>query len=109
MYAVVAIGSRIRRSACGMNFRTFCCAAAVVQAHGPAAVAISAAAANQRKWRVMESPPLWNLILSLEGVLPLPSERVGEGQRASGSGLYWNCTAIGRLPLPPSRSHGVRS
>src|SRR5215470_13786319 len=26
MYAVVVIGSRIRRSACGMNLSTFCCA-----------------------------------------------------------------------------------
>jgi len=28
MYAVVAMGSRMRRSACGINLRTFCCAAA---------------------------------------------------------------------------------
>src|SRR5258706_9671387 len=42
MYAVVAIGSRMRRSACGMNFRTFCCA---VAAHGTKAAAHSSAVA----------------------------------------------------------------
>ena len=31
------------------------------------------------------------------------------GQRASGSGRTWICTARGLEPLPPSISHGVRS
>ena len=30
-------------------------------------------------------------------------------QCASGSGRSWKCTARGRLPFPPSISHGVRS
>src|SRR5882672_9309804 len=42
MYAVVAIGSRMRRSACGMNFRTFCCADAQLAASArPSAAARS--------------------------------------------------------------------
>src|SRR5215203_5341014 len=57
MYAVVAIGSRMRRSACGMNLRTFCAMAPV---QGPAATAITANAANQRERRVMESTSWWN-------------------------------------------------
>ena len=32
-----------------------------------------------------------------------------QAQCASGSGRSWKCTAMGMLPLPPSRSHGVRS
>src|SRR4051812_20663719 len=40
MYAVVVIGSRIRKSACGMNFKTFCAMAAP----GRIATAITTAA-----------------------------------------------------------------
>jgi hypothetical protein len=98
MYAVVAIGSRIRRSAWGMNLRTFCCAPAVVQAHGPAAVAINATAANQRKWRFMGRPFWWmdeagsQFILSLRDVR---AEPLGTRDQIAGSSQPGS---IGREP-----------
>src|SRR5215470_15330834 len=41
MYAVVVMGSRIRRSACGMNLSTFCCA----RAQGALSTAVTASVA----------------------------------------------------------------
>ena len=40
---------------------------------------------------------------------PSPAWRGREAQFASGSGRTWMCTARGRLPMPFSASHGVRS
>src|SRR5260221_13430382 len=42
MYAVVAIGSRIRRSACGMNFRVFCASAGDAASAAPSVAACTA-------------------------------------------------------------------
>src|SRR5262245_43705216 len=52
MYAVVAIGSRMRRSACGMNFRVFCASAGEAASAAP-----SAAAWNTRsRWVILGLP-----------------------------------------------------
>src|SRR5258706_2549406 len=66
MYAVVAIGSRMRRSACGMNFRTFCWA---VAAHGAKAAAHSSAVAmrliepvDRKKRLIIGTLIYWNKI-----------------------------------------------